>query len=157
MLKKRVILLGVAVAAFGAILAGGAFANPTGTDNTPTSSNVGVTQPVVVATFQNQATAIPANGTFKKAADIYAHDNDPDYSMNVTAVTVVTPASQTTPTCGTVNTQVTPVTLPVGPISNTAPGTDVGDLEISIATTGTDNDCQVGGAVVKVDVEATGA
>lgn len=155
MIKKRVILLGVAVAAFGAILAGGAFANPTGTDDTPPSSNVGVTQPDVEATFQNEASAIPANGTFKKAADIHARDNDPDYSMNVTAVTLQTSAGQTNPTCGTVVTQVANVVLG-GPISDTGTGTDVGDLEISIAPTGTDNTCQVGGAVVKVDVEATG-
>lgn len=157
MFKKRVFLLGTALAAFGAIMAASAIAGPTGDDASDPSAAVGVTKPVVQTTIAiPEGLKIPANGLMQNVGTVTATDVDPNYSMELVSVLITTDFTQSVATCGSPITDDLTSVAPAGTAISPA-GTAVATLRASIPTAGTNNSCEIGGAVVTVNVEATGA
>ena len=153
MFKKRTLLLGAAVAAFGAIMAGAAFANPTGSTPTGASAPVSVQAPVASASLTNHVFTIPANGSAHRTDDIEASAADPDYP-NIRAIAplattqgLATGCSGTAPTNSVVDTPpLLPQVLGAVPIK-------LGELQLLIPVNNP-NACSVSGAVVTVTFEA---
>jgi hypothetical protein len=153
-MKRRLLLLGVGVAALGAILASGAIANPQGTDTAGPGGNVTVQTPSVAATLVDTDGEIPANGNPYNVADIFAQDVDSDYDLTYVDSAVTTPFG-TTGSCGTVTAGLTNEVSVGTVISETALTTNVVDLTLALGIA-SDNDCVASGAVVTVTVEASG-
>jgi hypothetical protein len=146
-MKRRLLLLGVGVAALGAILASGAIANPTGTAVTGPSANVDIIDPTGSAQLVATDTDIYANNTAQKVADVQARNDDLGYTIEATNVAVTTQPSEQAGTCAT----------PVGSISDftnptalTGSFTTIADLDFAIPSVGTLSDCVIGGAIVTV-------
>lgn len=151
MFKKRTLLLGAAVAAFGAIMAGAALANPNAPASTGTSGSVGVTAPSAAAQFNNYAASIPATTTLVHFADVQAKNTSGVYANERTVSVVETTAAvQTAGTCGAILTSV----VDGSPVVLTGAFANVGEYKVSLAPTGTNNTCTIGNAVVTVTVEA---
>lgn len=152
MLKKRMLLLVASLAAFGAVMVSGAVANPTGTDSTDLDSGaVGVTNPVGVVYFGGPHTgSIPANGNTYAVDGIYVSEADPDYSMNLTGLSI---SDQGTGTCGTHTYSIGSWT---NPTAVTGAGQWVAALGLSIPITA-NSGCTVSGATVQATFTATGS
>lgn len=154
MLKKRMLLLGVAVTSLGAILASAALANPTASDVTGPSGTVTVLAPTILADIVNGTSVIPANGVAQDVGDVNASEPAPTAYGNlvVTGVAITATGVAAVPAdCGAFAYTLTNV---VTPLLTVVPAL-VADLNLSIASTGTASACSISGATVTVDAQAT--
>ena len=152
MLKKRTLLLGAALAAFGATAINGAFAfAPYVT--TDASEDVDVIDPVnpVLDSVQTQ-TAIVANGAPQVVANLKHSTTDTNYSWNLTNLQITGGGSQVIATCGSWDYSLSGNIDDTGvisvPVPNVATSTGY-DLRLAIPAAGTDATCKVSGATVQ--------
>ncbi|MCC7364952.1 MAG: hypothetical protein IT303_11330 [Dehalococcoidia bacterium] len=97
MLKKRTLLLGAALAAFGAMMVGGAFAIDTATKTSGQSGTVGITgiNAGNLAVQIGGVNDVVASGNPEKAADVQANDADTNYVYSVSGLDIDQPGSFT--------------------------------------------------------------
>ncbi len=161
MFKKRMLLLGAAVAAFGAMSVGAGFSFGTFMDS-DTSTNVAVIDSADNATvvLTGHVPAIPANNLYYSVDNIEVLDVDANYQYNLTKLEVTSPGSVQTAACGTHDYQLSNgadiVTgAPILTVNNAQVDTGY-DLQLKIATSGTTTTCVITGGVVTATFEATG-
>ncbi|MFN8507468.1 MAG: hypothetical protein U0547_07870 [Dehalococcoidia bacterium] len=158
MLKTRVLLLGTALAAFGAIMASSAIANITGTASVSGNPDVGVQQ---LANLSGQLSSIDntivANGNAQHVANIDAAENDPSYAIGVPSVNGISLNQGGVSVVGCGSTSSAPYSLAnpanrnVDLVENT--WTNVGELQVAI-TLDASNGCAISGAVLTINFEA---
>jgi len=158
MLKTRVLLLGTALAAFGAILVSSAIANITGSASVTGSADVQVQQLAnLYGQLSNVDNSIVANGAPQHVADLQAAENDPDYAIGVPVASGITLAQGGVSVVGCGTTSATPYSLAnptnrgVDLVENTY--TTVGELKVAINLDAT-NSCAISGAVLTINFEA---
>ncbi len=152
MLKKRTLLLGAALAAFGATAISGAFAF--GAVNTSdTSEDVDVIDPVnPVFDAVQTANAIVADNNWPKVADLKHSTSDTNYTWNLTDLAIAHEGSQINPACGLWDYAMTGAVNSVTGLAVVVPAAPAStgyDLFLKIPAAGTDATCKVSGATVQ--------
>ncbi|MBA4180481.1 MAG: hypothetical protein C0506_07830 [Anaerolinea sp.] len=155
MLKKRMLLLVASLAAFGAVMVSGAFANNTGSATTAASGTITNrdVQGDVTAALANQVTEVRANGLFAKVADIQAYQSGPLYpaGFQIRTTSESTTNGGSSGNCGAGHTYA--IDNPGSVVGLTGAWQNITALMLSISPSA-DETCTVSGAVVTVNYEA---
>ena len=155
MLKKRMLLLAASLAAFGAVMVGGAFAfTPVSTSDSSVAVDV---EDPVTPDFNVLPNAGPvsivADGNWNNVATLNHQDNDANYNWTLTTLDITTSPVTWTGTCGAFGYRLNDGVNTGDPIS---PGlsvpavlTTAAWLQLQVPATGTEADCQVGGVTIQ--------
>lgn len=152
MLKKRTLLLGAALAAFGATAITGAFAFGS-VVTSDTSGDVDVIDPInpvfdAVQTTNN----IVANNAWNKVSDLNHSTADTNYAWILTDLAITSEGAVLLNTCGSWDYALTGAVNSVTGLSVAVPNAPAStgyDLYLRIPAAGTDATCKVSGAVVQ--------
>lgn len=155
MLKKRMLLLVASVAAFGAVMVSGAFANNAGSTTVTGANNVvRSVQGDVTARLTGQTGVVWATGLPVKIADIEAYQSTAGYNIRARGTTVPL-AAISVGSCGTNPVQYTTTeqTGPYNDVQMTGSWAKVGELSLNVSPDATPASCSITGAVVTVNYE----
>ncbi len=133
----------------------GAFPSPA------TSTNVSVVSPQTDAdvNLKNHVPAIAANNVYHKVDDIWVSEYDPNYQLELLSLQVIFNGIQSAATCGVWDYQLSngsDLAPAIGLVFNGI-NVDTGyDLQLRIATAGTNALCKVSSGIIQATFQATG-